>query len=106
MACSHGVPTSAGEFRADALAKKVPRQAWQKLSAGTGAKGHRFHDWAVIDPADPHPGSRHLLIRRNRSAGELAYQAATRWPLPAPGLPLMRITIYGWSTKRLSPIHR
>ena len=51
----------------------APKRAWQKLSAGAGAKGHRFYNWAVIDLADPRPGSRQLLIRRNRSTGELAY---------------------------------
>jgi SRSO17 transposase len=56
VACSHEVTTGAGKFRADALAKKVPKRAWQKLSAGAGAKGHRFYDWAVIDLADPAPG--------------------------------------------------
>ncbi|MDQ0956299.1 SRSO17 transposase [Streptomyces sp. B4I13] len=73
VACSREVTTSAGKFRADALAKKVPKRAWQKLSAGTGPKGHRFYDWAAIDLADTAPGSRQLLIRRNRTTGELAY---------------------------------
>jgi DDE superfamily endonuclease len=39
---------------------------------GAGAKGHRFHDWAVIDLAEPRPGSHRLLVRRNRTTGELA----------------------------------
>lgn len=73
VACSHEVTTGAGRLRADTLTKKVPKRAWQKLSAGAGAKGHRLYDWAVIDLADPRPGSRQLLIRRNRSTGELAY---------------------------------
>jgi SRSO17 transposase len=73
VACSHEVTTGAGRFRADMLARKVPKRAWQKLSAGAGAKGHRFYDWAVIDLTDPRPGSRQLLIRRNRSTGERAY---------------------------------
>lgn len=29
----------------------VPKRAWQKLSAGAGAKGNRVYDWAVIDLA-------------------------------------------------------
>lgn len=37
VACSHEVTTSAGKFRADTLAKKVPTRAWQKLSAGAEA---------------------------------------------------------------------
>nr|WP_307060124.1 IS701 family transposase [Streptomyces achromogenes] len=73
VACSAEVPTGAGTFRADALARKVPKRAWQKLSAGRGAKGQRFYDWAVIDLADPSPGRHQLLIRRNRTTGELAY---------------------------------
>lgn len=35
--------------------------------------GHRFCDRAVIDLADPAPGYRQLLIRRNRTTAELAY---------------------------------
>lgn len=63
VACSHEATTGAGKFRADALAAKVPKRAWRKLSAGAGAgaKGHRFYDWAVIDLAEPRPGSRQLL---------------------------------------------
>jgi hypothetical protein len=42
VACSAEMATGAGRFRADALVKKVPTRAWQKLSAGRGAKGHRL----------------------------------------------------------------
>lgn len=73
VACPAEVTTSAGKFRADTLAAKVPKRAWQKLSAGAGAKDNRFYDWAVIDLAETGPGHRHLLIRRNRRTGELAY---------------------------------
>ncbi len=58
VACSAEVATQGGKFRADVLAKRLPKRAWQKLSAGRGAKGHRFYDWAVIDLAGPdRPGS-------------------------------------------------
>ncbi|GAA3685896.1 IS701 family transposase [Streptomyces iranensis] len=73
VACSAEVTTGAGEFRADALAAKLPRRAWQKLSAGQGAKGQRFYDWAVIDLVATGSEGRQLLIRRNRATGELAY---------------------------------
>jgi SRSO17 transposase len=54
-----------------------PPRAWQRVSAGQGAKGHRFYDWAFVqlDPGDhdaDDPGQRWLL-RRNRTSGELAY---------------------------------
>jgi SRSO17 transposase len=73
VAKSHSVTTAAGSLRADALAARLPPRAWQRLPAGPGAKGHRWYDWAwvAIDPRLP--GHRHLLIRRQRRTGELAY---------------------------------
>ncbi|SCF98627.1 SRSO17 transposase [Streptomyces sp. Ncost-T10-10d] len=73
VACSAEVTTGAGRFRADTLAAKVPKRAWQKLSAGRGAKGHRFYDWAIIDHTEPASGRHQILIRCNRTTGELAY---------------------------------
>lgn len=55
VACSAEVATRAGKFRAHALAARVPKRAWKKLSAGAGAKGHRLYDWAVIDLPEPGP---------------------------------------------------
>ncbi|UKY55120.1 IS701 family transposase [Streptomyces inhibens] len=95
VACSHELTTGAGKFHADALAAKVPKRAWQKLSAGAGAKGHRFYDWAVIDLAEPRPGSRQLLIRRNRTTGELAYYRCFS-PDPAPLNTLVRVAGSRW----------
>jgi hypothetical protein len=55
MARNHPVAAAAGAVRAGALARKLPRQAWQRLSAGPGTKGHRCHHWAwvAIGPACP-----------------------------------------------------
>ncbi|MFF3710869.1 IS701 family transposase [Streptomyces phaeochromogenes] len=84
VACDHQITTRAGKFRADVLVKKLPKRAWQKLSTGAGAKGHRFYDWALADIADDRPGHRHLLVRRNQRTGELAFYrcySAARVPL-------------------------
>jgi SRSO17 transposase len=72
VARDHHVTTGAGKFRADELTARLPRASYQRLSAG-GAKGHRYYDWAwvAIDPGKP--GSCWLLIRRNRTTGELAW---------------------------------
>jgi SRSO17 transposase len=52
-------------------------------SAGTGAKGHRYYDWAWIAIAGASPGCRRLLIRRNRRARELAFHRCySRRPVP------------------------
>ena len=74
VACDHQVPAGAGHtIRADHLAARLPGKAWQRLSAGAGAKGHRWYDWAWAIINDPEPGHRHLLIRRNRRTGDLAF---------------------------------
>jgi SRSO17 transposase len=73
VAKSHPVATAAGALRADALAANLPPRAWQRLSAGAGAKGHRWYDWAWVSIDPGLPGHRWLLIRRHRRTRELAY---------------------------------
>jgi SRSO17 transposase len=73
VACRHTVTTGAGTFRADALARRLPRSAWQRRSAGPGAKGCRYYDWAWISIDPGRPGHRWLLIRRNRTTRDLAF---------------------------------
>lgn len=85
VASSAEMTTGAGTFRADALAAMVPKRAWQKLSAGPGAKGHRFYDWAVVDLAELAAGRLQLLIRRNLPEQE--WTGGTR-RTPGPPLPL------------------
>lgn len=75
-ACSTRVLINQGRTtaRADAVADRLPASAWHRQSAGAGAKGPRYYDWAWIEiGADCH---RHLLIRRNPSSGELAFYRA------------------------------
>ncbi|MDW5325382.1 IS701 family transposase [Plantactinospora sp. KLBMP9567] len=76
VACSHRAPTGLGIQRADQIAAGLPAHAWQRISAGEGAKGHRYYDWAFVTlpaAADQHAGHHWLLIRRNRTNGELAF---------------------------------
>jgi SRSO17 transposase len=78
VACDHQITTHAGTFRADALVKKLPKRAWQKLSAGAGAKGHRFYDWALAGIADDRPGHHNLLVRRTGGTVNSPSTAATQ----------------------------
>jgi SRSO17 transposase len=74
VSCDHRIPAGAGRaLRADELAARLPGRAWQRLSAGNGAKGHRYYDWAWVTINRPGPGGRWLLIRRHRRTGELAF---------------------------------
>jgi SRSO17 transposase len=99
VACDHRVSVSAStRQRAGALAARLPRAAWQRYSAGRGAKSHRYFDWAwlAIDPG--RPGHRWLLVRRNRTTRELAYYrcySPRRVPLPA----LVKIAGSRWAVE-------
>jgi len=42
VAATHRVTTAAGPCQARQLAARLPRRAWQRYSAGEGAKGHRL----------------------------------------------------------------
>ena len=60
----------------DTLAASLSRRAWNRYSAGGGAKGRREYDWAwiaVIPPADEATAHHWLLIRRRIRDGELAF---------------------------------
>ena len=48
VAASHRVATAAGPFPVRQLAARLPRRGWQRYSAGAGAKGHRYYDWAWL----------------------------------------------------------
>jgi SRSO17 transposase len=88
VACDHHVTTPAGTTeRADALVGRLPARAWQRRSAGAGAKGHRFYDWAWITITGPAsaPAQRWwwLLVRRHRRTGKLAfYRCFSSRPVP------------------------
>ncbi len=73
VAKDHQVITYRRACRADKLTASLPPRAWQCLSAGPGAKGHRYYDWAWVATDPARPGHRWLLIRRNRRTGELAF---------------------------------
>src|SRR6476469_828458 len=65
------------------IASTLDPSAWQRLSAGAGAKGERLFDWAYLELADLEAAeynenlsglwTRGLLLRRNIADGELAF---------------------------------
>jgi SRSO17 transposase len=65
-----------GQHAAAALAAAVPEEAWQRLSAGAGAKGERFYEWAraSLTRLQQPPWDHWLLVRRHPSKpDQLAY---------------------------------
>ena len=83
-----------------------PSSAWQRISAGPGAKGPRWYDWALIEVTDPaltssdtgnsaQQGANWLLIRRRISDGEYAFYRAHA-PGPVPVTELVRVAGVRW----------
>ena len=98
VARDYRVPTAAGPLRADMLTLQLPARAWQPLSAGPGAKGHRLYDWALIDipTTEPATGHRWLLVRRHRRTGKRAYYRCYT-PTPVPLTTLVRVAGTRWA---------
>ncbi|WP_251061762.1 IS701 family transposase [Streptomyces sp. ISL-100] len=89
--------------RIDHLIAQAPPKAWQRLSAGPGAKGERFYDWAAArlpavaepDAAEP-TRQRWILARRSISRpDESAYYLACA-PLDATVADLVRVAGCRW----------
>src|SRR6266516_3579166 len=81
-----------------APARRLPVRAWQRLSAGPGAKGPRWYDWAFIEVTDPAVtggGLHWLLIRRRISDGEYAFYRAHA-PRPVPLAQLVKVAGSRW----------
>jgi SRSO17 transposase len=90
-----------GTGRGDHIAATLGKPAWNRYSAGDGAKGRREYDWAwipVIPPDDEAGGFHWLLIRRRISDGELAFYRCyhpTRVALPT----LVRVAGTRWAVE-------
>ena len=64
------------QVMADRLAPGVEESGWVRCSAGDGAKGSRFYDWALVDIRPlREPGKGHWLLARRSlvNPGELSY---------------------------------
>jgi SRSO17 transposase len=90
-----------GPVRADRLTAALPSRAWNRISAGAGAKGERNYDWAwiaITPPAGEADGHHSLLVRRRISDGELAFYRC--WsPRPAPLRTLVRVAGTRWNVE-------
>lgn len=109
----HPVITHAGKFQAKTLAARIPKQAWQRLSAGAGAKGERYYGWAQVEVHGPvgRLGQWCLLVRRNLAMLAHAFLAVTAAaegrdrPNPDGLIPLTGNEIQHLFAALVSPIH-
>lgn len=101
VGCAARIATTTGVYRVDTLAGMLPARAWQRLSAGAGAKGYRYYDWAWvgIPVTAGQSGHRWVLIRRNRRTRELAFYRCYASGLV--GLPvLVRVAGRRWTVEQ------
>ena len=102
IGCDRRIPTTAGSVRADEIAAGLPEWAWQRLSAGPGAKGQRYYDWALIPHPDPaYPADSQcwwLLVRRHCHTGELAFYRCYS-PEVVPLRELVRVAGRRWTVE-------
>lgn len=80
----------------------LPAEAWQRLSAGDGAKGPRLYDWARV----PHRGGAAgfdcaLLVRRSIAKPEEVTFYLTHAPTGTPLEELVRVAGTRWSIESL-----
>lgn len=101
VARSHRVTTcpAIGPQRVDQITAALSPGAWNRYSAGQGAKGHREYDWAwitITPPDDEQAGHHWLLVRRRLADGELAFYRC--WsPTPVSLPTLVRVAGTRWS---------
>jgi SRSO17 transposase len=100
VARSHRVTVcdALGPQRVDDVAAALSSRAWNRYSAGPGAKGPREYDWAwaaITPPEEETTGHHWLLVRRRRTDGELAFYRC--WSPTPVGLPtLVRVAGTRW----------
>jgi SRSO17 transposase len=93
---------------AAAAAGLIPARAWQRMPTGSGSKGIRHYDWAMLEVAsDDTPGGHGdghgvLLVRRHRYTGTLSYYRC--WT-PGP-VPLSRLIAVASARWRIEEDHQ
>ena len=100
---NHGLTLGSGRvLTAAGAARLIPRGAWQRMRTGSGTKGSRHYDWAMLKvtgddaPGDGRDDGRSaLLVRRHRYTGTLWFYRC--WaPGPVPLTRLIAVAQVRW----------
>jgi SRSO17 transposase len=99
---NHAVTTGPGRtVTAASAVTMIPARAWNRMPTGSGTKGTRHYDWAMLevtsdDTPDGHAdGHSVLLARRHRYTGTLSFYRC--WtPGPVPLSRLIAIAVTRW----------
>jgi SRSO17 transposase len=106
---NHALTVGSGRtMTAAAAARMIPARAWHRMRTGSGTKGPRHYDWAMLEVAsDDTPGGQDgghsvLLVRRHRYTGQLSYYRC--WT-PGP-VPLSRLIAVASARWRIEEDHQ
>jgi SRSO17 transposase len=106
---NHALTVGSGRtMTAAAAARMIPARAWHRMRTGSGTKGTRHYDWAMLEVAsDDTPGGQDgghsvLLVRRHRYTGTLSYYRC--WT-PGP-VPLSRLIAVASARWRIEEDHQ
>jgi len=106
---SHTVTAGSGRtITAAEAAGLIPARAWQRMRTGSGTKGTRHYDWAMLQvtsddtPGGDGAGHSVLLARRHRYTGQLSYYRC--WT-PGP-VPLSRLIAVATARWRIEEDHQ
>jgi SRSO17 transposase len=99
---NHNLATSPGRtVTAAGAVSMIPTRAWHRMRTGSGTKGVRHYDWAVLEvtsddtPDGQAAGHSVLLIRRHRYTGKLSFYRC--WtPGPAALSRLIAAAVVRW----------
>src|SRR5262249_9508773 len=111
MAVRANPAPSFGSGRAGSAAgavRMIPHQAWHRMRTGSGTKGTRHYDWAMLEvtsddtPGEQDGGPSMLLVRRHRYTGTLSYYRC--WaPGPVPLSTLIAVASARWRIEMVFP---
>jgi SRSO17 transposase len=99
---NHTVTTGSGRtVTAATAAGLIPARAWHRMRTGSGTKGTRRYDWAMLQvtsddtPGGDEDGHRVLLVRRHRYTGQMSFYRC--WaPGPVPLSKLIAVASTRW----------
>jgi SRSO17 transposase len=99
---NHTMTAGAGRtLTATDAARLIPAGAWHRMRTGSGTKGSRHYDWAMLevtsdDTPEGHAGGHSVLLaRRHRYTGKLSFYRC--WtPEPVPLARLIAIAVTRW----------
>ena len=99
---NHALTVGSGRaVTAAGAVRMIPHQAWHRMRTGSGTKGTRHYDWAMLEvtsddtPGEQDGGHSMLLVRRHRYTGTLSYYRC--WaPGPVPLSKLIAVAAARW----------